>query len=262
MLDGKFSSVGSLDVVAAACGPKATRVNLHGSVVLPGLIDSHLHLLYGGFMLARPQLDNCSSAADVVAVLKAHVAKRPVAPGSWLQGFGWDQERFPSKAFPTREDLDAAFPHTPIWLSRIDGHAAWANSEAIRRAPALPKVDPEGGRIVRDPKTGEPTGIFTDTARALIADTIPRPTHDESAEALHLALTSLTHHGLTAIHDPGVGLEEIPLLEEAIDNGTFPIRSYAMVLANGNELGEDAATPSTPQIADYKSRLTVQVGTK
>ena len=86
VIDGAFSGVGSLAVATAACGASAARVNLHGAVVVPGLIDSHLHLLYGGLKLARPQLDNASSAAEVVSILLAHVAKRPVPPGGWLQG--------------------------------------------------------------------------------------------------------------------------------------------------------------------------------
>ena len=232
-------------------------MNLHGAVAIPGLIDSHLHLLW--------QVQTCSAhpwtipvqLEEVVEVLKVHVYRNIVAAGSWLQGFGWDQERFPGKEFPTRQDLDGSFPDTPIWLGRIDGHAAWANSAALRLVPALPQHDPQGGRIVRDPKTGQPTGIFTDTAMRFVASHVPRPTHAESAEALQLALASLARNGLTAIHDPGIGLEEIPLLKEAIDNGTFAIRSYAMVLANGNELGEQTATPETP-IADYKGRLQVR----
>ena len=258
--EGRFLSVGSLSEATAACGPSASRVDLRGAVIVPGLIDSHLHLLYGGFKLARPQLDNCSSPAEVVEVLKAHVAKRPVPPGSWLQGFGWDQERFPGKAFPTRFDLDGAFPTTPIWLGRIDGHAAWANSAALRLAPPLPPSDPQGGRIVRDAKTGEPTGVFTDTAMPLITNHIPRPTKAENVEALDLALSSLSHHGLTAIHDPGIGLEEIPLLREAIDNGSFPIRSYAMVLANGNDLGEHVATPATPKLPEVRRDAAAALG--
>lgn len=250
--DGKFALVGTLVAAMAACGSGAL-VNLHGAAVVPGLIDSHLHLLYGGFKLARPQLDNCSSAADVVAVLEAHVARHPIPPGGWLQGFGWDQERFPAKAFPTREDLDGAFPATPVWLGRIDGHAAWANSAALRDAGALPKTDPQGGRIVRDPRTGEPTGIFTDTAMRYVAAHVPRPTHNESVEALSLALASLSHHGVTAIHDPGIGLEELQLLRELIDAQRFPLRSHAMVLANGNELGEVLATPATPKVLGRRS---------
>ena len=90
--DGRYSFVGTLSDAKQACGSGRTE-DLHGAVVMPGFIDSHLHLLYGGFKLARPQLDNCSSPAEVVSVLQQHVATHPVAAGGWLQGFGWDQER-------------------------------------------------------------------------------------------------------------------------------------------------------------------------
>ena len=254
---GRFLSVGGYQEAAGACGTSA-RSDLQGAVVIPGMIDSHLHLLYGGYKLARPQLDNCSSPAEVVALLQAYVAAHPLLEGSWLQGMGWDQERFPGKKFPTRQDLDGTFPHTPIWLGRIDGHAAWVNSEALRRAPPLPATDPTGGRIVRDAK-GQPTGVLTDTAMPLVADHIPPPTYDQASEALHLALTSLTQNGLTAIHDPGIGLGEVGLLQDAIDNGTFPIRSYAMYLANGGtSLGDHLANVSSPKVHNYKERLTVQ----
>ena len=165
--DGLITAVSSsLSGAAKAC-PNAARVSLRGAVVLPGLIDSHLHLMYGGLMLSRPQLDTATSPAGVAKQLQEWVrAHGPLPAAGWLQGFGWDQELFASKAFPTRADLDAAFPHTPVWLIRIDGHAAWANSEALRRAAPLPAADPPGGRIIRDPATGEPTGIFTDRSAA------------------------------------------------------------------------------------------------
>ena len=258
VVGGRFRLVGTLDAAKAACGPTPTVVDLLGAVVVPGMIDSHLHLLYGGFKMARPSLDNCSSADEVVSVLVRHVAKHPLSAGSWLQGFGWDQERFPGKRFPTRESLDAAFPTTPVWLTRIDGHAAWCNTAAIRRAPPLPRADPAGGRIVRDPATGEPTGVFTDAALPLIADSIPPPSKAESVEALNLALPALSRHGLTAIHDPGIGLDEVALLKESIDNGTFPIRSHSMLLAADTVGLGKAAPPDTPQIERYGGRLTVR----
>ena len=130
---GKFPRVGGIAEVTSACGPTAVRRDLHGAAIIPGLIDSHLHLMMGGMKLARPQLDNASSPAEVVDLLTSWVVSHPVPPDGWLQGFGWDQERFPSKEFPTRADLDGAFPQHPVWLGRIDGHAAWANSAAPPR---------------------------------------------------------------------------------------------------------------------------------
>ncbi|KAL3894879.1 MAG: hypothetical protein SGPRY_013684, partial [Prymnesium sp.] len=255
--DGKFSVVGGLALALHACGESAPLVDLKQAVVLPGFIDSHLHLLYGGHQLARPSLALCTSPADVVSTLQAFLADHPLPAGAWLQGFGWDQERFTSRRFPSRADLDPAFPHTPLFLTRIDGHAAWVNSAALRLAPPLPSYDPRGGTIRRD-SSGQPTGILTDSAMPLIAAHIPPPTYAQATEALSLATGLLSRHGVTSIHDPGIGLEEVPLLLDAIDNGSFPIRSYAMYLANGADGGERLARPDSPKLENYKGRLSVK----
>ena len=194
VINGRIGAIGAHAAAARACGPAADVVNLRGAVVVPGFIDSHLHLLYGGFKLLRPQLDNCSSAQDVVSMLEAHVRANPQRPGAWLRGFGWDQERFESRELPTRQLLDAAFPHTPVWLERIDGHAGWCNGAALRLVPPLPSTDPPGGRIVRDAATGMATGVLTDTAMRLVANFIPVPPREEQRQAslpLMLILASI-----------------------------------------------------------------------
>ena len=99
------------------------------------------------------------------------VEENPLEEGEWLLGRGWDQNNWGSE-FPTKEDLDSSFPNIPVYLKRVDGHAAWVNSETLRRVPPLPQEDPEGGQIIRDEK-GEPTGIFIDNAMWLIEDYIP-----------------------------------------------------------------------------------------
>ena len=253
--EGKFTALGPFDATRGAC-PDSEAISLQGAVVFPGLIDSHLHLMYGGMKLVRPQLDNCTSAADVASLLSDWVLIHPVPAGGWLQGFGWDQNLFPGQALPTRADLDVAFPSTPVWLGRIDGHAAWANSEALRRVPPLPDKDPQGGRVERDPTTGEPTGIFSDTAMQLVDDSVPAPAYEERVAALHLALDLAARSGLTAIHDPGIDPADADLFKEAIDNGTFTLRSHAMWLAAPNDLGA-ASDPVDPPTPLYKGRLSV-----
>eukprot|EP00755_Sulcionema_specki_P020010 Sspe_Gene.70890::Locus_41898_Transcript_1_1_Confidence_1.000_Length_1373::g.70890::m.70890 len=247
--------VGTEEEVRREC-PNATEHNMHRGFVFPGFIDSHLHLMYGGFNLLRPSLLECNSPSDVVNVLLDYVRKRPLEPGQWLTGFGWDQNRFPSKAFPTKQDLDTAFPTTPVWLGRVDGHAAWGNSAALRAVPPLPDKDPEGGRIIRD-SSGQPTGVFTDSAMPLVGDHVPPPTEADEKEALRLALRDCNKNGLTAIHNPGIGPESIPLFRSAIDAGNFTLRMAGMWLDMPCDLGK-AATPDTPMINNYKDRLTVK----
>jgi len=195
---------------------------------------------------------------SVVQTLQGFVKNRPLEPGAWLKGFGWDQNEWADTRFPTREQLDTAFPSTPIWLTRIDGHAAWANSAAIRAAPLLPSKDPEGGTIERDPATGLPTGVFTDNAMALIENSIPVPTRKETADALTLVLADAAAHGLTGVHNPGITPGQVPLFKSFIDAGKFTLRQYAMYLGVSGGLGR-AATPSTPKVdPEYAGKLTVK----
>jgi len=255
-----FSSVGELATVTADCGEDATRLDMLGAHVIPGLIDSHFHLEYGGFKLLRPSLEDCTSAngtagpgQSIVELLQDYVAKRPVPAGSWLQGFGWDQNEWPIKNFPTRYQLDLAFPTIPVFLTRIDGHAAWANTAALKAVPPLPKGDPEGGTIQRD-ADGVPTGVFTDNAMQLVEAHIPAPTEIERRAALRLVLDDAAEHGLTGIHNPGVAPDSLELMKTLIDEGNFTLRQYAMYLGVSDDLGA-AATPQTPKIENYKGQL-------
>lgn len=254
--DQLFKAVGTLADVKLACD-SAQVVDLQGATVVPGFIDAHAHLMIEGFKLLRPQLDNCTSVQEVVKVLQEYVSRVPLAPGEWLQGFGWDQNLWVNQTFPTKEDLDGAFPSTPVYLIRIDGHASWTNSAGIRACPPLPSADPEGGRIVRDAQ-GRPTGVFTDSAMELIADSIPPPTHTASLSALSLVLAACRANGLTAIHNLGIGLSDAALFKESIDAGNMTLRQYAMWLATTVASLGDAVPLSTPPIEDYHGFLTVK----
>src|SRR5690606_1670449 len=150
------------------------RLDAEGRTVIPGLIDAHAHLMGLGLSLLRADLVGTRSKEEVVERLVAFEASLP--EGSWLLGRGWDQNDWPaaedgSHPFPTRHDLDAAFPDRPVWLQRIDGHAGWANTAALRAAGLDPDApapsDPEGGAVLRDAE-GRPTGIFVDNAEALV----------------------------------------------------------------------------------------------
>ena len=204
---GRVTAVGTLAAAQKECGASAAKVDLKGAAVIPGLIDSHAHLLYMGFKLSRPQLENCTSIAEptnsVISVLTDFLKTHPMKPGQWLQGFGWDQNRWADKAFPTKEQLDTLLPDNPCFLTRVDGHAGWANSAALRAVPPLPGTDPAGGKIVRDPTTGEPTGVLQDNAMQLVEGHIPKPTQAETDGALRLVLDECARNGLTAIHNPG-----------------------------------------------------------
>lgn len=217
--------------------PQARRLSLGGQTVVPGLIDSHGHLMNLGHALLRADLVGAASKAEVVTRLQRHAQDLP--SGAWLLGRGWDQTLWPEAAFPTAADLDEAFPDRPVWLERVDGHAAWGNSLALAAA----KVDlsgdwqPEGGRILRD-ANGEPTGVFIDSAEQFVAAAVPAPSEEIEVLALERALAEALRFGLTGVHDAGVSLRQLALYRRFADSGRLPLRIHAM--ANGDAEALDA----------------------
>jgi predicted amidohydrolase YtcJ len=206
---------------------EARHVGLGGKAVLPGLIDSHGHLHGLALSLTRVNLAGAESKDDVLERLKEFADD--LSPGAWLLGRGWDQNDWPVRQFPDRSDLDRAFPDRPVWLRRIDGHAAWANSLAIAQADMdlTGTWQPEGGWIHRD-AAGVPTGIFIDAAMTFVERAVPPTADDVLESALDAATGLLVRLGLTGVHDPGVSREVIRLYRSKIEAGALPLRVYAM----------------------------------
>lgn len=246
--------VGSDEEILSAY-PDAHRLDLSGLTVVPGLIDAHAHLMGRAEALLQADLVGTASKQAVVDRLEAFAQRLP--DRVWLTGRGWDQNDWPTSAYPTRFDLDRAFPDRPVWLRRIDGHAAWANTAALRAA-GMDRIrsaaDPEGGKIVRE-ADGEPTGIFIDTAMGLVDAHVPDPSRAQRAEGLRLALQETARFGLTGVHDAGIDDEDVELYREAIDAGDFPLRLYGMADGVGPLL--DRLCDEGP-IRSYGDRLTVR----
>ena len=203
--------------------PDARRVDLGGLTVLPGLIDAHGHLYGLAQTLTQADLVGTASKAEVIARLREFEADLP--EGAWLLGRGWDQNDWPEAVFPRHADLDAAFPDRPVWLERIDGHAAWANSLALAAADRDLSGDwhPEGGLIHRS-SDGQASGIFIDNAMGLIQQAVPPAPPELMDSALDLALRSLVSLGLTGVHDPGVNGSVIERYRAKIAAGALPLR--------------------------------------
>jgi predicted amidohydrolase YtcJ len=252
--EGRILMVGADDDVLNA-HPDATRLDAGGRTVIPGLIDAHAHLMGLGTSRLRVDLVGASSVDEVTERLRAFEEGLPA--DAWLTGRGWDQNNWPGAAFPTRADLDTYFPDRPVWLRRIDGHAAWANTAALRaagleRLEAMP--DPPGGNIVRD-ASGRITGVFIDAAMGLVDPQVPDPPAEERERALRLALEEAARYGLTGVHDAGADLETIDLYRRAIDEGWFGLRVYAMIGGSGRTLDHFCRTGP---LVDYGDRLTVR----
>ncbi len=227
--DGRVLALGRAAALRQA-HPGAREIDAGGRTVLPGLIDAHAHLMNLGHALLNADLAGADSKAEIVARLQAFARELP--SDAWLLGRGWDQNRWPERAFPTAADLDAVFPDRPVWLKRVDGHAGWANSAALRALPAdaqsrLRDADwqPEGGRVLRDPDG--PTGVLIDTAMDLVAEAVPAPDAALQARALQRALAEAVRFGLTGVHDMGVSAQDMALMRRFADRGALPLRITA-----------------------------------
>lgn len=207
-------------------------VDLEGRTVLPGFIDSHAHLLSLGFARMTLDLVGSSSEAGIAALVEEQV--RQSSPGQWIRGRGWDQNLWPSKRFPTHHVLDRVSGDHPVYLERIDGHAAWVNIRAMEEAGITDKTEaPPGGKIVRDAQ-GNPTGVFIDAAMELVARAIPPPSDQESEQALGIAVKECLQYGITSVHDMGAGLAEIELYKRMIDRDEFPFRVFVAIDGPGD----------------------------
>jgi predicted amidohydrolase YtcJ len=206
---------------------KITIIDGQGKTLLPGLIDAHGHILSYGLSLMQASLDGTLSE-DLAVMAAVHYAK--TNPDIiWVQGRGWNQVQWKNKQFPTAKSLDKYFPDTPVWLSRVDGHAGWANTKAMALAGITSKTQsPAGGDIIRD-ENNNPTGIFIDNAMDLITKSIAPLTKQEQKLVLAKALNKLASFGLTSVHDAGVFTDNLEIYKELSNENVLPIRINAML---------------------------------
>ena len=192
-------AVGGDDEVFSLSGPGSRVVDLGGKLVIPGLIDAHVHLSWYAHFLHNVDLTWAQTAQQAAEVVAGQAQRTP--PGEWVLGRSWSQDRWPDRAFPTAAQLDALVPHHPVCLDAQSGHAAWVNSAALRLAGITADTpDPRGGRIGRD-ASGNPSGILFEAAMDLVKRIIPDPTPEQIAEQVKTAIRRAQRGGLTGIHD-------------------------------------------------------------
>ena len=215
--------------------PGAHVVELSSAVIVPGVQDAHAHLANLGKSLTTLSLVGTKSKDEILSLARG--APRESYQGDWLLGRGWDQTSWVGEGgkFPTHVELDRLFPSTPVFLTRVDGHAAWVNGEALRRAGITAKTpDPKGGRIIRD-LNGEPTGVLIDNAVQLVNGKLPPLQPEQLRARLRAALTKCAEVGLTGIHDAGTDLATLAILQEWDEAGALPLRIYAMAYGQGDD---------------------------
>ena len=226
-IDGdRIIYVGDEAGARALAGPETVVEDLHGAVVIPGFCDSHCHLYGLGKFLAEIDVVGTASAAAVVELVRAEAAAQPEL--EWLQGRGWDQNDWAVQEYPGKELLDEVVADRPVLLRRIDGHAAWVNSEALRRAGIGPDTpDPEGGAILRD-EAGNPTGILVDNAVDLVRKMIPEVVELETFRRVQLATDHCLKYGITRVHEAGVTWDRAQLYSRMAAVGELRLRLYGM----------------------------------
>jgi hypothetical protein len=206
-------------------------------------------------MLAIVDLKGTSSAEEAAARVAERAKSLP--PGAWVEGRGWDQNDWPGKQYPHASTLDRVAGDRPVYLRRVDGHAGWVNSAAMRACGIDRSTkDPAGGRIIRD-DAGEPTGIFIDNAKTLIDAKIPPLSRELRKARLRSALENIAANGLTAVHEAGSEEPEevIALYRELIADGAMPVRVYYMLPDDDPKL--DSWLASGP-LVDFGDKMTVR----
>jgi len=197
-----------------------------GEIVLPGLIDAHGHLHSLGRSLVEVRLFETRSKEECAERVRER--QRSTPPGRWIRGRGWDQNDWEDTTFPTAGDLRGTDAN-PVYLIRIDGHAAWLNRKALEVCGITRDTpDPEGGRVVRDER-GEPTGVLVDNAKELATARIPEPSAEELDDRMRAAVDHLIRFGLVGAGDAGTTPDELASLERLAARGELPLRVYCML---------------------------------
>lgn len=246
--DDRILAVGSTEEIRRLASQETRVIELRGRLVVPGFIDAHVHLFAGGDELLAPDLRSARSEAEFARRVGKAASRLPA--GAWITGGAWDHENWPGAVLPRKETLDLFAPHHPVFVSRLDGHMAVANTLAIRIAGIdATTPDPPGGEIVRDPATGEPAGTFKDAAMGLVARHVP-PWDDEGRlERARAGLRHAASLGVTGVHDMGTTEADLRTFRELRDRGELtlriaayrPLESLAELEGDGSRRGGDDA---------------------
>ena len=246
--------VGTTDEARRLFPNPSAVIDLHGATILPGLIDAHVHLLSLGQSLLRLNLKDVADEKDAVALVKQRVAT--AAANEWIVGWGWDEGKWASH-YPTNKALSDVAPNNPVFLVGLHSFAAWANKKALQLAGVNKETkDPDNGKVLRDEKTGEPTGILLNRAQELVEKHIPPMTLGQTEKAIELAARECVRNGLTSVHDARVSPIMLEAFRALIRDGRIPLRIYA-ILDGADEALVNEWLARGPEL-DPQHRLTIR----
>ena len=221
----RIVAAGSTKDIKKLAGPNTRTIDAKKRLLLPGFNDAHTHFMSGGFQLSSVDLRDANSPQEFAARIKSFAEKLP--KGRWITGGDWDHERWSDAKLPTRDLIDSVTPDTPVFVSRLDGHMALANSLALRLAGVTRQtLDPPGGVIVRD-KSGEPTGVLKDAAQSFVWKVIPPASFEEKLAAARAASDYAAKLGVTSIQDVSAGAD-VSVYQALLDRGQLKTRIYAI----------------------------------
>lgn len=228
----RIMAVGSSDEIARHTGSATQRIDLGGRLVLPGLIDSHIHFLSGSASLSQLDLNGTSTPAEIQQRLRDYARAHPGT--GWIIGRGWNYTTFVPSGLPHRKQIDEVVADRPVLLEAYDGHTLWANTAALKAAGVTRATpDPRNGKIVRD-RNGEPTGALQESAGSLVERLVLQPSRDENLAALRAGMREAAAVGLTSIVNASGGTDEMELYAELERRGELTLRTYtAMRLRSG-----------------------------
>jgi predicted amidohydrolase YtcJ len=250
----QIMSVGSRVSIEALRGSGTRVIDARGAAVTPGFDDAHVHFLEGSLSLDNVNLLDAEQLEQIQRKIRDFAVANPKAP--WVLGRGWLYGAFPG-GMPTRQQLDALVPDRPAAMSCYDGHTLWVNSKALALAGITKDTpDPPNGSIVRDPKTGEPTGALKEAAQSLVDGVIPKPSREEKLAAMKRGITEAHRFGVTGIQEAGVSIEDFSLFDALSRAGQLPLRAYVAMNVDSGWTIQDAdrldslrkAHPDTPTL--------------
>ena len=255
----KIIEIGKYLNIKKLVGEKTKTIDLDGNTMIPGLIEGHGHIMGVGYNQLNLDLLNTNIFKEIIEIVKEKANNIP--EGSWILGRGWHQDKWTStpekliKGFPTHDKLSEAIPNHPVYLRHASGHASLANKKAMEMFEINKKSkDPDGGEIFRD-ISGNPTGIFNETAQRKI--TPPSYSFDEQIKALKLANSHALENGITSFHDAGSDFNDIQAYKTLSENNELNIRLYVMLNGRNDSL-LNYYYKNGPEIGLYNNHLTIR----
>jgi len=233
--------------------PDFEQIDGEGQTMLPGLIDAHAHVMGLGFQEMDVDVSGLRSLDETLDKIAEYAEANPDL--EWIRGRGWNQVLWEDNEFPTAADIDRVVDDRPVWLTRVDGHAGWANTLAMDLSGISRETpDVQGGRIIRNERN-DATGIFIDATMRYVTSNLPERTEEEQRNAFVLALETMAAHGITSVHDARTDQDTWNMYKEFADAGELKTRIYAMIAGTGDEFDRMAKDGPVEEYADHRLSL-------